>query len=70
MTGTGMLAGLAASLALTRLVASLLFRVAPLDPIAFASAAAILAATSTVACIVPALRAIQADPLESVKSEV
>jgi putative ABC transport system permease protein len=41
----------------------MLFEVGPLDPLAFAAAAAVLAAFAMLACYLPARRATRVDPL-------
>src|SRR5262249_30524464 len=63
MTALGLLFGLAASFALTRLLASLLFGVAPADPATLVSVVLLLAAVSLFACYIPAHRAARVDPL-------
>jgi putative ABC transport system permease protein len=48
---------------------ALLYGISPLDRASFAMAAAILVATSVVAAVVPAARAVGVDPLQSLRSE-
>jgi putative ABC transport system permease protein len=69
MIAAGVAAGLAAAAALTRLLSSLLFRVAPLDPAMFAAAPALLAAISLLASYIPARRASRIDPMEALRYE-
>ncbi len=69
MTGIGLAAGIAAGLAMTRLMAGLLYGVAPTDPASFASASACLLAVATVACLVPALRALSVQPTRALRYE-
>jgi ABC-type antimicrobial peptide transport system permease subunit len=65
----GLAVGLAASLALTRSLASMLYGVGPRDPGAIASVAALLAAVAAVACLIPARRAASGDPLLALREE-
>jgi predicted permease len=69
IAGIGISAGLAASLLLTRSLQSLLFHVAPFDPLAFGGAAVVLAAVAFVACYVPARRAARVDPMTCLRNE-
>ena len=61
--------GLAASLALTRLLSSLLFGVSPYDVPTLAIVVAVLFATALVASLIPALRATRVDPLAALRYE-
>jgi len=65
----GIAAGLAVSLALTRLMAGLLYGVAPRDPGTFLSVTAILLSVAVIASAVPAFRASRVDPLEALKTD-
>jgi putative ABC transport system permease protein len=66
---TGIVTGLAAALALTRLMSSLLYDVSPNDPPTFAIVAITLAATALLASWGPALKAALVDPLVALRSE-
>ena len=68
LTILGMAIGAIASLALTRLITTLLYKVSPRDPIAFGSALLILTAVALVACFVPALRAARIDPARALRA--
>ena len=63
MAGAGLVLGFLAALALTRILASLLFGVSARDPITIAGVGAILAAVAMLASYVPARRATKIDPL-------
>lgn len=67
------LPGLAVGLGLAALAAGglrhLLFGIGPLDLAAYAGAATLLASASTVACLLPASRAMRVDPLRVLRAE-
>jgi putative ABC transport system permease protein len=65
----GLVIGLASAYALTSAVKSLLFQVAPNDPVTFFSVAAVLAFAALAACYIPARRAAQVDPLRALRAE-
>jgi putative ABC transport system permease protein len=61
--------GIIGAIALTRLVKTLLFEVAPNDPITFATVAATLVAAAAMASFLPARRAASIDPIVALRSE-
>jgi predicted permease len=63
--GAGLLLGFGAA----QLLRSLLYGVAAADPIAFGAAALLLAATSLLACLAPALSAARVEPLQALRYE-
>jgi ABC-type antimicrobial peptide transport system permease subunit len=62
LVSAGIVAGIVGAAMLTRLLSSFLFDVSALDPIAFATAAALLFGVGIAAGVVPAIRAGTADP--------
>ena len=66
----GAVIGLAGAAGITTLMRSLLFGVTPVDPTAYAVAAATLAAIAVAACAVPARRATRVDPLAALRDEI
>lgn len=66
---SGVVVGLGAAFALTRLLSSFLFDVEATDPAVFALLPLLLVAVALVAVYLPARRAMQADPVEALKHE-
>ncbi len=61
--------GILAAVGLTQLMRSLLFGVSAVDPLTFCTVAIVLLAVSSVACYIPARRAIRTDPIAALRFE-
>jgi ABC-type antimicrobial peptide transport system permease subunit len=62
LTAGGVLFGVVAALAVTRLLGQLLYNVSPHDPVVFGLALAVMTTTALFACLLPAWRASRTDP--------
>jgi putative ABC transport system permease protein len=60
--------GLVGALALTRFMSSLLFGVAPTDPLSYAGSVVVLSTVAVIACYLPTRRAVRVDPAEVLRS--
>jgi len=69
LTLIGIAFGIAASLAVSRLLTTMLFGVKPTDPATFAMVAVVLLLTAGIACYLPARRAMQVDPIIALREE-
>ena len=69
LTAIGLVVGIAASLALTHLLASLLFETSPRDPLSLTIAAFVLTLVAFCASLIPALRATKVDPMVALRYE-
>ncbi len=63
LAGAGLAIGLVASVTLTRLMRTLLFGVAPTDPVTLGLVTGMIAIVAAAACLIPAWRATRVDPL-------
>jgi len=68
-TKTARLVGIAAALALTRLMQGVLYGVTPTDPLTFVGVALTLLAVAAGASWIPAWRATKVDPLVALRAE-
>jgi putative ABC transport system permease protein len=69
LAGLGVIIGVGGALGVSRLIESLLFGVAPRDPVTLTAAGGLLAAVALIACLLPALRAARVDPVEVLRNE-
>jgi predicted permease len=69
LAALGLVLGIGAAVAATRVVAALLYGVSPLDPTTFAGVAALLGGASLAASWLPARRAKQVDPVAALRAE-
>jgi len=69
LVGAGITIGAAGALAVTRLLARLLFEVKPNDPSTIAAVALTLVCAALAACYIPARRAMRVDPMVALRYE-
>ena len=69
LTLLGIAVGLLCALLMTRLMSSLLYGVSSTDPVTFAGATILVTVVATVACYIPARRAVRIEPLEALRFE-
>ena len=69
LVGFGLLLGLGGAIALRRVLASVLFGVAPTDPVIIAAVFLVLSFVGFTACYLPARRAMRVDPLVALRRE-
>ena len=69
LTGIGIACGLVVSVAVMRLMSSLLFNVSALDPVTYLSMTACIIAIAYLACYLPSRRATLVDPVNSLRAD-
>jgi putative ABC transport system permease protein len=69
LSGTGIAVGLAASIATTRALSSLLYETSPLDPGTFIAVALVLLLVALGAAMLPAWRVARTDPITALRAE-
>jgi ABC-type antimicrobial peptide transport system permease subunit len=68
VAGIGVVFGLAAAFATTRIMQSMLYGIGPRDPGTFATVSVVIAGTALLASLVPATRAMKVDPVNAIKT--
>jgi ABC-type antimicrobial peptide transport system permease subunit len=69
ITATGLVAGVAGAIVLVRLVKSMLFGIAPYDPMTLGCAVAVMLGVALIASWIPAGRAAGVEPMEALRHE-
>jgi len=69
IVGAGTVLGLGGAYLLSQALRNRLFEVGPLDPISYVAGAGLLGVVAAVACVIPAWRAVQVDPMATLREE-
>ena len=69
LIAVGLVIGLAAAAATSRLLGSMLYGMSPADPLTYSAIAGLVAAVAFVASFAPARRALRIDPLEALRAD-
>lgn len=69
LAAAGLVLGLIGSVALTRLLTTMLYGISPTDPITLGAMGALLVGVALLACYLPALRATRVDPMVALRYE-
>jgi putative ABC transport system permease protein len=69
LIGFGLLFGIIGGLILSRVLSSALFGISAVDFVTYLAVSALLAATTLLACYIPARRAVKIDPMEALRYE-
>jgi predicted permease len=69
LTAIGVVFGVAAAFATMRFMASILFRVSPMDPWTYSLATIVVIAIAWIACYLPSRRAAQVNPVNALRAE-
>lgn len=69
LTLAGLLIGLVGSIAVTRIIRSLLYNVSPTDPLTFTCVSLLLGSAALLAAYIPARRAARINPMEALRYE-
>jgi putative ABC transport system permease protein len=69
LIAAGLVLGLGISLAMTRLLQTLLWRITATDPLTFSAVASVMAAIGLLACYLPSRRAVKVDPAIALRTD-
>ena len=69
LAAIGVVIGIAGALALSKVIATMLFELTPLDLVSYSGTVMVLLAVAMVACYVPARRAMRVDPIIALRAE-
>jgi putative ABC transport system permease protein len=69
LTVIGLAIGLVTAAVLSRWIGTLVYPIAPLDPVTFAAVPLVVVVTAAIAVAAPAMRAMRADPVEAFRAE-
>jgi putative ABC transport system permease protein len=69
LVGIGLVVGVAGAIGATRLIQQQLFNVEATDPATFVAVSSLFAGIATLACLVPAIRALRVDPVKTLQAE-
>jgi ABC-type antimicrobial peptide transport system permease subunit len=69
LIAAGLVIGLAGAWAATRLIKGFLYEVSPTDPLTFIGIAILLIFVASMACYIPARRAMKVDPMVALRTE-
>ncbi len=69
LAAVGIVLGLSAAFAVTRVMSTILFEISPLDPFTYIAVSSGLAAAAILASYVPALRATSVDPIKALRAD-
>jgi ABC-type antimicrobial peptide transport system permease subunit len=69
LVAAGLALGLGAAIGVTRLVGSFLYQVEPTDPLTFAGVACGFVIVAVAACLLPARKALDIDPVRALQVE-
>ena len=69
LCAAGLMVGIPVGLLVTRVLSSFLYGTKPGDPMAFAGVSMLLTSMATLACYIPARRAMKVDPLVALRYE-